>query len=108
MGNQEPPQKGEEKSLGSEDSTPILSQIRYELSDSANSTAKPAASKPSNSGAYNTNYNAAKHAAKVVSKEQFSLMDVHLKPRAHHKGLKDNLLAPIMFFSPMGDHQWVV
>ena len=74
MDNQEAPHKNEQ-SMGSEDS-PVLSQIGYELSDS--STAKPDASKPS--GAYNTNYNAAKHAAKVVSKEQFSLMDVHLNP----------------------------
>ena len=94
MGN-ETPQKNEQ-SMASEDSTPAFSQIGYELSDSV--TAKPPASKPS--GAYNTSYYAANHAAKVVTQEQFTLKDVRLKP--HHKELKDTLL-PIMFVSTMGD-----
>lgn len=97
MGNQRTPQKNEQ-SIGSEDSMPTLSQIKYELSDSA--TAKPAAPKPSGHGAYNASYNAPKHAAKVVSQEQFSLLDVRLEPR-HHKELKDRMLP--MFFSTMGD-----
>ena len=97
MDNQETPQKGIENSVGSESSTPAFSQIKYEFSDSA--TAKPAA-KPS--GAYNTNYYAAKNAAKVTTEEMFCFTPVNVHFKSHHKELKDKLL-PIMFFSTLGD-----